>query len=157
MTRSKIGLLSNQGDITFWQKRSTSPVFELIRAFITSLLIYKFQEDMIKINGATVKTSILWNLVVAIASKVFIQYPSKALIINPHPEACYKLEMIEISLQAAEIQLVKGTETGRTLDRLVYYKLPLSLRPSWTKKFIHFCLFVCFVGFLSPCNGFHIF
>ena len=29
-------------------KRPTSPVFELIRAFIPSLLICKFQEDLIK-------------------------------------------------------------------------------------------------------------
>ena len=37
---------------------STLPVFELIRAFIPSLLICKFQEDMIKTEGAMVMTSI---------------------------------------------------------------------------------------------------
>ena len=37
---------------------STSQVFELIRAFIPSLIICKFQEDMIKIEGAMLITSI---------------------------------------------------------------------------------------------------
>ena len=75
--------------------RSTSLVFELIRAFIPSLLICEFQEIMIKTEGAMVMISIfpivsLWNVVVAIATKVIIPFPSKAYVINPPPEACYR-------------------------------------------------------------------
>ena len=51
MTRSEIGIFSNQGDISVID-RSTSLIFEFIRAFIPSLTICKFQEDMIKIEGA---------------------------------------------------------------------------------------------------------
>ena len=45
----------------------------------------------------------LWGLVVGIATKVFFGFPPKAYAINPPPEACYRWEMIEISLQTVEI------------------------------------------------------
>ena len=45
MTRSETGIFSSQGDIT---DRLTTPVFELIVAFIPDLRIPKFQEDLIK-------------------------------------------------------------------------------------------------------------
>ena len=97
MTRPKIGIFSKQGTYLY-DKRPTSPVFELIRVFISSI-----SEDMIKTEGAMVMTSIFPYLVVAIATKGFIQFPSKAYVINPSSETCYRWEMIEISLQAAEI------------------------------------------------------
>ena len=44
----------------------------------------------------------LWEFVVAIATKVFIGFPWKANVIHAPPEACYRWEMLKISLKIVE-------------------------------------------------------
>lgn len=53
MKRSKMGIFSNQGDITLWLIGRPRQVFELIWSFIPSLLIY----NLIKAEGLMLMTS----------------------------------------------------------------------------------------------------
>ena len=57
----------------------------------------------------------LRDLVVAKATKVFIEFPWKAYVFDATPEACCRWEMIVISLQTVEIQLVKCVD-GQRMD-----------------------------------------
>ena len=116
------------------------PVYKLIWDFIHVHLICKFQEHPIKTAGVFGEDKhflivSLWDILVTIATKVFIGFPCKAYVMDFPSEACFWCEMTEISLQTMEIQLVKDVDGRRTTDGLPSYKLPLSLRPRWDKNY----------------------
>ena len=79
----------------------------------------------------------LWELSVAMETRVLIRSYPKLNAINPPPQWCFWWNLIIIGQLVSEIFMIEsvdGRTDRRTPARVTYYKLTLSLRLWWAKK-----------------------